>query len=66
MITKQQDKLLAFDDAHIVIYAGLFLVCALISALGGGWLGMLCFVPAAIVLELVQHLGRSRNMLGGH
>ena len=57
MISKQRQNVLDFGDDHIVIYAGLFLVCALISALGGGWLGVLCFVPAVIVLELLQFYG---------
>ena len=66
MILKQRVKILDFGDDHIVVYAGLFLMCALISALGGGWLGVLCFVPAAIVLELTQHFGVSRVLAGGN
>ena len=64
MILKQQVKILDFGDDHTVVYAGLFLVCALISALGGGWLGVLCFVPAAIALELMQRFGVSRTLAG--
>ena len=66
MIMKQRINVLDFGDAHIVVYAGLFLVCALISALGGGWLGVLCFVPAVIVLELLQYFGVSRTNAGGN
>ena len=66
MIMKQRVNVLDFGDDHIVIYAGLFLMCTLISALGGGWLGVLCFVPAAIVLELIQYFGVSRVLAGGN
>ncbi|MFT6285361.1 MAG: O-antigen ligase [Halieaceae bacterium] len=65
MIVKRQEKVLDFGDDHIVVYAVLFLVCALISALGGGWLGVLCFVPAAIALELIQRFGVWRVLAGG-
>ncbi|MEH6609202.1 MAG: hypothetical protein V7696_07505 [Halioglobus sp.] len=65
MTVKRLEKVWDFGDDHTVVYAGLFLVCALISALGGGWLGVLCFVPAAIALELIQRFAVSRILAGG-
>lgn len=64
MIAKRREKGLDFGDDHIVVYAGLFLVCALMSALGGGWLGVLCFVPAAIALEFIQRFGVWTTLAG--
>jgi len=52
MIIKDRGALLAPADDHVLVYAALFMVCALMSALGGGWLGIGAFVPAAIVIEL--------------
>ena len=34
-------------DDQVLVYAGLFLICALVRALGGGALGLLSFIPAA-------------------
>ena len=34
-------------DDQVFAYAGLFLLCSLVSALGGGILGMMLFVPSA-------------------
>ncbi|MEP1472548.1 MAG: hypothetical protein ABJK25_16375 [Halieaceae bacterium] len=52
MIMRERGVLLAPADDHVLIYAALFMVCALMSALGGGWLGIASFVPAAIVIEI--------------
>ena len=54
MIMKERGVLLALADDHVLVYAALFMVCALMSALGGGWLGIASFVPAAIVIELAM------------
>ncbi len=35
-------------DEQVFAYAGLFLLCSLISALGGGLLALLLFIPTAI------------------
>lgn len=43
-------------DDQVLVYAGLFLVCALVSALGGGALGLLSFIPAVIAAEVMARL----------
>lgn len=43
-------------DDQVLVYAGLFLVCALVSTLGGGALGILSFVPAVIAAEVLARL----------
>jgi len=41
-------------DGRIVKYSALFMVCALMSAVGGGVWGALAFMPAAIAVEIVS------------
>jgi hypothetical protein len=41
-----------FDDRGFA-YAGLFGVCALLSSLGGGALGLFLFIPAALAISLI-------------
>ena len=43
-------------DDQVLVYAGLFLVCALVSTLGGGALGILSFIPAVIAAEVLARL----------
>ena len=43
-------------DDQVLVYAGLFLICALVSALGGGALGLLSFIPAVVTAELLARL----------
>ena len=43
-------------DDQVLVYAGLFLVCALVSALGGGALGLLSFIPAVVAAEILARL----------
>ena len=43
-------------DDQVLVYAGLFLVCALVSALGGGALGILSFIPAVAAAEVIARL----------
>ncbi len=38
-------------DQRVVVYAGLFMVCALLSAAGLGPHALLAFLPAAAVTE---------------
>jgi hypothetical protein len=47
-------------DDQVLVYAGLFLVCALVSALGGGTLGLLSFIPAVIAAEVLARLPGDR------
>jgi len=58
MVLKDRRLRLYRADDLMLIYAALFLVCAVISALGGGWLGVACFVPVAVIIELTQSWGK--------
>ena len=39
---------------RVLIYAALFLLCALISSFGAGTLAALSFLPAALAIELIS------------
>lgn len=56
-------KTTSSDSDRILIIAGLFFVCALLSALGGAMLGLLCFVPAVIAMEAGQSLSLGKRNL---
>ena len=43
-------------DDQVLVYAGLFLICAGVSAMGGGALGLLSFIPAVGVAEVLRRL----------
>ena len=51
MAISRGNKAMRSGSDRILIVAGLFSVCALLSSLGGGLLGLLCFVPAVIAIE---------------
>ena len=51
MSVKPRRQILLRSDDRTVIYAGLFLVCAMLSALGAGTLALLCFLPVAVLFE---------------
>ncbi len=61
MVIRDRRTVIPPADDHVLIYAALFLVCALMSALGGGLLGVACFVPVAVVIELVLRWGERRE-----
>jgi len=46
-----------FDDKGFA-YAGLFGVCALLSSVGGGALGLFLFIPAALA---ISQMGSGRD-----
>jgi len=48
-------------DDQVLVYAGLFLVCALVSTLGGGALGILSFIPAVIAAEVLSRVSVSEQ-----
>ena len=58
MVLKDRRVRLLRADDLMLIYAALFLVCAVISALGAGWLGVACFVPVVVIIELTQSWGK--------
>lgn len=51
MSVKPRRQILLRSDDRVIIYAALFLVCSLLSALGMGALALLCFLPAAALFE---------------
>jgi hypothetical protein len=53
MTTKPRKQVLGHSDNRVIIHAALFLVCALLSALGVGALAFWCFIPAAVLFELL-------------
>ncbi len=51
MTVKPRKQILLRSDDHVIVHAGLFLVCAMLSALGMGSMALLCFLPAAALFE---------------
>ncbi len=51
MSVKPRRQLLMRSDDRVVIYACLFLVCAILSSMGLGAVALLCFLPAAALFE---------------
>ncbi len=51
MSIKPRRKILARGDDRVVVHAGLFVICAMLSALGMGAMALWAFVPAAALLE---------------
>ena len=69
MLTTHRKSGLSRSDDRVLMYSVLFLLCAMMSALGSGALGALAFLPAAVIVELVARFGHSwRQGLGcqGH
>ena len=65
MSVKPRRQVLARGDDRVLVLAGLFLVCAMLGALGMGALAVWCFLPAAALVELlgrVPPVRRSRRM----
>jgi hypothetical protein len=52
MSVKPRRSVMGRCDDLVFIYAALFLICALLNALGGGVIGLLVFVPAALAVTL--------------
>ena len=57
MSVKPRRSVFGRGDEHVLIYAALFLVCALLSALGASLVGVLAFLPAVIAVEALMRLG---------
>lgn len=60
MSVKPRRQILMRGDDRVVIYAGLFLVCAMLSSLGMGPLALLCLLPAAALFEGLSHFSPRR------
>ena len=57
MLTTHRKSGLRRSDDRVLMYSVLFLLCAMMSALGAGALGALAFLPAAVIVELVARFG---------
>jgi hypothetical protein len=53
MFTKSRKSMLSWADSRVLIYSTLFLLCALISALGASSFGVAVFLPCAVAIEFV-------------
>ena len=53
MRVKPRRNLLGRCDDQVFAYAGLFLLSAGVSALGGSLLGLLVFIPSALAAALI-------------
>jgi len=53
MSIKPRKQLLARSDDRVMIQAALFLACAVLSAAGMGALALWCFLPAALLVEVL-------------
>lgn len=65
MSVKPRKHVFASGDQRMVVHAGLFLICAALSAVGVGALAFLCFPPAAGLVELLSAIsptGISRRL----
>lgn len=63
MAISLRSKASSSGSDRVLIAAGLFFICALLSALGGAMLGLLCFVPAVIAMEAGQSVSRSKSKI---
>ena len=61
MSIKPRRQVLARSDNRVIMHAALFLICAMLSALGMGASALWCFLPAALVLEGLSLLSPQRN-----
>ncbi len=64
MATKMRRNVMGYLDDRALIYAALFLICALLSALGAGILALASLLPAAAVVELLSRWGRRQHPRG--
>jgi len=61
MSIKPRRQVLARSDDRVIMHAALFLICAMLSALGMGITALWCFLPAAAILEGLSLLSPRRN-----
>jgi len=53
--SKSRRNVMGYSDDRVLNYAVIFLVCALVSTLGGGALALVCFALLALVVEVLLH-----------
>ena len=61
MSVKPRRQILARGDDRTLVHAGLFLICALLSAMGMGVAAFLCFLPAAALVEGLSVVSPKRH-----
>ncbi len=61
MSIKPRRQVLARSDDRVILHAALFMICAMLSALGMGAAALWCFIPAAAVLEGLSLLVPTRT-----
>ncbi|KAA1194374.1 hypothetical protein F0M18_02790 [Pseudohalioglobus sediminis] len=54
MSIKPRRNVLIHSDERVLVYAGLFFICAVLAALGVGALAFWCFLPAAVLMECLS------------
>ena len=54
MMIRPGKRSLGHADRQVLLYAAMFLFCAIISALGAGQLALLLFLPAAAGIEYLR------------
>ncbi|PLW70209.1 hypothetical protein [Pseudohalioglobus lutimaris] len=54
MSIKPRKNVLVQSDERVLVYAGLFVICAMLAALGMGVAAFWCFVPAAALSEALS------------
>ena len=62
MSVKPRKQVLASSDDRMIVHAGLFLVCAMLSAVGMGALAFWCFMPAAGLVELLSRFSPAKSV----
>ena len=54
MSVKPRRNVLVHSDERVLVYAGLFLVCAMLAAMGMGAVAFWSFLPAAVLSEVLS------------
>lgn len=57
MNVKPGKQILIRGDDRIVVHAALFLICAVLSAAGLVALALWCFLPSALLIEMLSGAG---------
>lgn len=60
MSVKPRKSILGHSDDRVLVHATLFLVCALLSAVGLGAVAFWAFLPAAAALEILSQVSETR------
>ena len=61
MYMKPRRQVLAHRGDRLLVHVGLLIVCGMLSILGLGVTAMLCFPPAAMLVEVLSLISPTRN-----